>query len=168
MSSRKNRAGRAVVFALGLSLCVLSAADLSHAVDAPKAPPPETAGHRFKNIQVLKDLPADQLLPTMRGFSEALGVRCGFCHVSKPDHTGFELDDKPTKRTARKMILMVQDINKRETVIHGQATCYMGHHGNEEPQLAPPPRGERPETPQPPSGAAPATPAPTPATPSGA
>src|SRR5215218_1379 len=34
----------------------------------------------FKNIQVLKGLPAGRLLDTMRGFSSALGTNCKKCH----------------------------------------------------------------------------------------
>jgi hypothetical protein len=134
MSSSKNRTGRAVVFAAGLSLCIFSAVDLSHAVDAPKPPPVVKASQQYKNIQVLKDLPADQLLPTMHGFSQSLGVRCGFCHAPGD----FASDAKPQKKVARQMILMARDINKRNKVVKGQVTCYTCHRGNEEPQNAPP------------------------------
>jgi hypothetical protein len=108
---------------------------------------PQTARQRFKNIRVLKDLPADRLLPTMRTFSASLGVRCDFCHVLGPGFTGFEKDDRPTKRVARQMILMVRDINHREKALGGLATCYMCHHGDPEPQTRAPERvpGRRPE-----------------------
>src|SRR5947209_10772877 len=35
----------------------------------------------YKNIQVLKGLPAPQLQSTMAGFSQSLGVNCTYCHV---------------------------------------------------------------------------------------
>ena len=106
-----------------------------------KPEPPDgtpTSRQKFKNIRVLKDLPADQLIPTMHRFNVSLGVHCDFCHVVKPNHTGFELDDKPAKQTTRKMILMVQDMNKREKVLAGQSTCFMCHHGQPRPDLRPP------------------------------
>ena len=104
-----------------------------------QAPPAgtDTAAKKFKNIQILKDLPADQLIPTMRKFNASLGVECNFCHVINPDHTGFEKDDKPTKKMAREMLLMVADMNKREKVLGGRATCFMCHRGSPEPQLQP-------------------------------
>lgn len=58
----------------------------------------ELAGKVYKNITVLNNLPANKLIPTMHDWSAALGVKCDFCHVAGPDHTGFERDDKPTKR----------------------------------------------------------------------
>src|SRR5215475_13414860 len=61
----------------------------------------------FKNIKILKDLPADQLIPIMRKIDASLGVRCDFCHVvtNGPGrrHEGFEKDDKPMKNVARQM-----------------------------------------------------------------
>lgn len=134
MQPRKNRTGRAVVFALGLSLCALSAVDLSHAESAPKPPPVETAAKRFRNIQVLKDLPADQLIPTMHFFAQSLGQRCTFCHVEGD----FASDANKHKKVAREMIVMVNDINKRNKVVKGQVTCYTCHHGSKEPVNTPP------------------------------
>src|SRR5579862_5292929 len=67
----------------------------------------KTAGEAFKNIQVLKDMPADQVVPTMRVMAGSLGVNCGFCHVEDRSK-----DDLDTKKTARKMITMMMDINK--------------------------------------------------------
>lgn len=103
-----------------------------------------TARQKFKNIQVLKNLPANQLIPTMRQFNASLGVQCGFCHVIGGNHGGFELDTKPTKRTARKMLLMVQDMNRREKVLGGGTTCFMCHHGRPEPERQAPPVAELP------------------------
>src|SRR6185295_540856 len=67
----------------------------------------KTAGETGKNIQVLKDLPADQLTPTMRFFAYSLGVECAYCHAG--DQAS---DDKQAKLTARAMIKMVMAINK--------------------------------------------------------
>jgi hypothetical protein len=35
----------------------------------------------FKNIQVLKGIPANQFMDTMGFFSAALGLNCTGCHV---------------------------------------------------------------------------------------
>jgi hypothetical protein len=62
----------------------------------------------YKNIQVLKGVPADQLIPPSNSAQPLLGVQCDFCHQEK----AFEKDDKETKQTARKMMRMMFAINK--------------------------------------------------------
>jgi hypothetical protein len=86
-----------------------------------------------KNIQALKGLPASQLNMVMDYFAASLGVRCDHCHVI--DATGWYMDkdDKPTKRTARKMIQMVMDLNSKEFGGRSAVTCYTCHHGSSEP-----------------------------------
>ena len=82
------RSGRPAVLAAGVfgAAVVLGALGLvQNGATAPSSS--ETAAHRFKNIKVLKNMPADQLMPAMRNISESLGVRCDFCHVVNPDHT---------------------------------------------------------------------------------
>jgi len=113
-------------------LCVIAFAQ-----DAKKPAKIESAGKKFKNIKVLKDLPADQLIPLMHNFNESLGVKCNACHVINADHTGWEKDDKELKVTARTMILLVNDLNKHQKSIKGKATCFLCHHGNQEPQTRP-------------------------------
>lgn len=120
------------MIASALLLCVLCFAQ----GDKPAKPP--TSKQKYKNIKVLKDLPADQLIPVMRKINTALGVKCDFCHVVNPDHSGFEKDDKPAKEMARKMILMTQDINKRHKFVTGKVTCFTCHHGHPEPENPPP------------------------------
>ena len=49
---------------------------LTVALGAQTEPPKEkTAAEAYKNIQVLKDVPANQLLPGMRYITTALGVK---------------------------------------------------------------------------------------------
>ena len=62
----------------------------------------------FKNIQVLKGVPAGRLLNIMeRGYTRSLGVRCDFCHVIGE----WEKDDKEMKQAARDMVRMNAVIN---------------------------------------------------------
>ena len=77
---------------------------------AASAPDPGKAEGRFKNIQVFKGYPADDLVPAMQFISNALGVDCDFCHVDRAP----EKDDKKEKQTARKMITMTRAINHDE------------------------------------------------------
>ena len=95
-----------------------------------------TAGQspRFKNIQVLKDIPADQLVPTMQFISASLGVECDFCHVGQTNgQNNFDKDDKRPKLTARHMIQMQMAINKDNFNGNTQVTCYSCHRGSNDP-----------------------------------
>jgi hypothetical protein len=85
----------------------------------------KTASEAFKNIQVLKDIPAEDLLPSMRYITAALGVGCDYCHEA--GH--FDGDDKPTKQRARNMIKMMFAINQDNFNGRREVTCYTCHRG---------------------------------------
>jgi hypothetical protein len=91
------------------------------------------AEEQFKNIQVLKGIPADQLIPTMQFITASLGVECDFCHVQG----SFEKDDKKPKQTARKMMDMMFAINKDNFNGHREVTCYSCHRGMTDPVSIP-------------------------------
>jgi photosynthetic reaction center cytochrome c subunit len=95
---------------------------------------PKKAEEQFKNIQVLKGLPADQLIPGMQFISASLGVECQFCHVEG----AFEKDDKRPKQTARKMMEMMFAINKNNFEGHREVTCFSCHRGSTDPVAIPP------------------------------
>lgn len=97
------------------------------------APAPKKAEEQFKNIQTLKGIPADQLIPTMQFISASLGVECDFCHVQG----AFEKDDKKPKQTARKMMEMMFAINKDNFEGHREVTCYSCHRGSTDPVATP-------------------------------
>lgn len=118
-----------------LFLGVLSMAQ-EKAPDQEKTAKP-TSEEKYKNIKVLKQLPADELIPLMRKVNTALGVKCDFCHVIAADHTGFEKDDKPMKDKSRDMIRMVMDVNKNYKSVEGKVRCFTCHQGHAEPQNEP-------------------------------
>ncbi len=95
--------------------------------------PAKTAEQAFKNVQVLKAAPADQLIPSMQFISASLGVECEYCHVAG----AFEKDDKKPKQTARKMMEMMFAINKGHFDDHREVTCYTCHHGLAHPAAIP-------------------------------
>ncbi|HVG06480.1 MAG TPA: c-type cytochrome [Thermoanaerobaculia bacterium] len=101
---------------------------------APAAEP--TAEKAFKNIKVLKDMPASQLMPVMHLMRSALGTRCDFCHVAEGNQ--YELDTKEEKETAREMIRMVFAINKENFDGRTVVTCNTCHRGQEHPVNTPP------------------------------
>ena len=103
---------------------------------AAQADPPrqgKTADEVYKNIQVLKGVPASQLEPVMAFFTGSLGVRCSHCHVPGQ----FEKDDKQTKQTARRMIRMVFDLNKGSFDNRGAVSCVTCHRGQTKPATVP-------------------------------
>lgn len=112
-------------------------------------------GQPLRNLQVLpKDMTRQQVTAVMRSFTMALGVRCDHCHEPDPnapapaegrgrggpdlDHS---LDGKETKKIAREMLKMVNDINSKYLPTTGrtidarnQVTCETCHHGLARPQ----------------------------------
>jgi photosynthetic reaction center cytochrome c subunit len=96
-------------------------------------PSPKTTEQVYKNIQVLKGVPADQLIPAMQFITASLGVQCDFCHLEN----AFDKDDKETKQTARKMMRMIFAINKDNFDGHKEVTCYACHRGTHKPVATP-------------------------------
>lgn len=94
---------------------------------------PKAAEQVYKNIQVLKGVPADQLIPAMQFITASLGVQCDFCHLEN----AFEKDDKETKQKARKMIRMMFAINQENFDGHREVTCYSCHRGAHKPVNVP-------------------------------
>lgn len=95
--------------------------------------PEERAGAHFKNLKVLADMPASQLIEAMRYFTFALGENCDFCHVQG----NFAADDKPQKGMARMMITMTTNINKENFKGNTEVRCYTCHQGHPEPHSVP-------------------------------
>jgi hypothetical protein len=107
------------------------------AAQQPVAPRGPLAPEKFKNIQVLKDLPADQLDGVMRFMSASLGVKCDFCHVtSEQGNWPMEKDDKKNKQTARTMVQMMNAINAANFEGKMTVNCASCHHGRNEPDRA--------------------------------
>jgi hypothetical protein len=91
------------------------------------------------NLQILpKDTPREQLIPMMQAISQSLGVQCNYCHVfeSRGGRNDMASDEKPTKKTARQMMLLAREINEKlpaavgkpadATARVGCATCHRG------------------------------------------
>ncbi len=143
-----------LVAVFGVLAALLISITLVHGVNAqsgmtPHAGPAVTAPQsgdkkaeeQFKNIQVLKGVPADQIIPTMQFITASLGVECDFCHVQG----AFEKDDKKNKQTARKMMEMMFAINADNFDRHREVTCYSCHRGSSAPVGMPPVMTEEPK-----------------------
>ncbi len=147
---------KAVLFGAGLAGALVFAISGIRAQSgtAQAAGEPKTAEQAFKNIQILKSTPADQILPTMQFVANSLGVECEFCHVQG----AFEKDDKKTKATARRMMQMQFAINKDNFNGEPQVTCNSCHRGSHAPVGIPIISDEEPKRPEAPK--TPATPGP--------
>jgi photosynthetic reaction center cytochrome c subunit len=122
-----NSLRRIVNMAVLLAAAFLSAAVAVTAQEAKV--PAKTAVQQFKNIEVLKDIPADELIPTMQFIAGALGVDCEFCHVQH----AMDKDDKKEKQTARKMMAMELTLNADHFDGHIEVTCFTCHRGSPHP-----------------------------------
>jgi tetratricopeptide (TPR) repeat protein len=100
---------------------------------------------KFTNLQVLpKLISKEKLLGTMRSFTEALGVNCGFCHADNEAAEGldFPSDKKEEKEEARIMLKMVMGINQdylsqlsEYTKDVMSVSCITCHRGNKMPLM---------------------------------
>jgi len=133
-----NRGNSTVVLCgLALSTVLVIAAARAQSSAAPQSPAPKLAEEQFKNIKVLKGVPADQIFPSMQFIAASLGVECEYCHVRGDKGLEFEKDDKKTKVTARKMVEMMFAINKENFEGHRDVTCYSCHRGAADPVATP-------------------------------
>ena len=122
------------IVAAGVTTLVASAAagqTTPPAQAAQQQPPPMT------NLQIYpKETPRPDIIATMQGFAQALGVQCTHCHVGQAPQFDFAADTKPAKNVARKMILMSREITAKLPEVTGKpaaevtrlrcATCHRG------------------------------------------
>jgi photosynthetic reaction center cytochrome c subunit len=97
----------------------------------------QKAGDKYKNIKVLNQIPADELIPSMQFITAALGVECEFCHVENAGKLEFDKDDKKEKKIARDMMQMMFAINKNNFEGEREVTCNTCHRGSPHPQAIP-------------------------------
>ena len=92
----------------------------------------------FKNVQVLKGISVNEFMGTMGFFSASLSLNCTDCHISESSGDwGKYADDTPLKRTARGMIVMVNNLNKNSFGGRRAVTCYSCHRGTIFPKVIP-------------------------------
>ena len=130
-----------IIFALAVSGSPGSPGSLS--AQAPGKFPPDS----LINLKVIpKNTPVMQVVGMMRSITFALGVRCQYCHVGQEGQPlatfDFAKDEKRTKLTARQMMRMVEEINRRiDTLPHDHSqphdslrvTCNTCHRGVSRP-----------------------------------
>lgn len=128
LGSRRLTAGGVAALTLGL----LSSAPLAgQATPAGQAAPARQlmSEQAFKNVTVLKGIPVDEFMDTMGFIAASTNYNCADCHVepTKEGDWSTYAQETPRKATARKMILMVQEINKTNFAGARVVTCYTCH-----------------------------------------
>src|SRR5215472_10185797 len=109
-----------------IALWVLSTASANGQAAAARQLMSEQA---FKNVTVLKGIPVDEFMDTMGFISASTNYNCADCHVEPKDEGDWSTyaQETPRKATARRMILMVQTINKTNFGGTRAVTCYTCH-----------------------------------------
>lgn len=99
---------------------------------------PQMSETVFKDVQVLKGIPADEFMDTMGMFAASLGYDCVSCHSSEiyKNRDGFAIAT-PAIQRARGMIGMMNAINRSYFGGQPQVSCFTCHHGQDRPEFVP-------------------------------
>ena len=102
---------------------------------APAAAKGPTAGEAFKNVTTasLKVLTVSDFLGAMGVMAAALGYDCADCHPGAGSDKVDWVFDTPKKKTARRMVDMVGNINRQNFGGAQMVTCFTCHHGRDLP-----------------------------------
>jgi photosynthetic reaction center cytochrome c subunit len=108
------------------------------AADSKPAQKPLMAEDVFKNVQLLRGIPVKEFMDTMGFFSAATGMNCIDCHSPQAaDSLAEYATDTPLKQTARKMLIMVNTLNKGTFGGQRKVTCYTCHRATQYPKTIP-------------------------------
>ncbi|MBD3265735.1 c-type cytochrome [bacterium] len=92
--------------------------------------PPQT--YVGRDVQILQFTSIGQLHEYMKKISASLGVSCKYCH----NITAFE-DPKAQKETTRRMMRMMNEINKNYFAESEKSiTCFVCHQGRKHPTFS--------------------------------
>ena len=92
----------------------------------------------FKDIQVLRGIPVKEFMETMGFFAASLSLNCTDCHGEASGSSWARYaDDNPLKQASRRMVLMVNAINRTNFGGKPVVTCYTCHRGSQRPKVIP-------------------------------
>jgi len=127
---------RGIIAAAAMSVVVLIAIGVALAQTASQEKP-LLAEQAFKNIQVFRGLPVDDFMETMGIMAASLDFDCSDCHVGAGTDEVNWPADTPRKQMARKMVLMVANINKSNFGGRQVVTCWTCHRNRDKPLVTP-------------------------------
>jgi photosynthetic reaction center cytochrome c subunit len=119
-------------------MCLLVATTANAQAAGPRTgQKPLMAEDVFKNVQLLKGIPVKEFMNTMGFFSAATNLNCIDCHSPQSEDLDGYAIDTPLKQTTRKMILMVNALNKANFAGERKVTCYTCHRATDRPEAVP-------------------------------
>ncbi|HKA87284.1 MAG TPA: photosynthetic reaction center cytochrome c subunit family protein, partial [Haliangiales bacterium] len=89
----------------------------------------------FANVLVMHGMTAERFMIGMLAMRASLGVECKHCHDLKL----YPSDELAPKRTARRMMIMAERINREGFAGEARVTCYTCHRGEAKPPAPPEP-----------------------------
>jgi hypothetical protein len=136
---------RRVLRALAAIVASLFSVALAGGQTAPQPMPqansadkPIMAEQAFKNVQLLRGISVKEFMEAMGFFSASLNANCTTCHGDASSGSWDKYaDDTPMKQTARKMIVMMNAINKSYFAGKREVTCYSCHRNADHPKITP-------------------------------
>jgi len=127
---------RIILRATGVAMVLLLGVGGSNAQQSASGVP--KAEQVFKSVVVLKGISVDEFMDTMGFFSASLNFNCTDCHGDDAvDNWANFAKDTPRKTMARKMVLMVNQINSLQFGGKREVTCYTCHRGDQRPKITP-------------------------------
>ncbi len=127
----------AIVGLLGMASALAQTAPQRLADVDPEAKP-LMAEQVFKNVQLLKGISVKEFMETMGFFAAATNKTCTTCHGDESAGSWEKYaDDPPQKQTARKMMIMVDSLNRTYFGGKREVTCYSCHRNAERPRVTP-------------------------------
>jgi len=124
---------RTLIAAILITLFPLCAQDAQDKDKQDKGKRPQAAPTNLKILKVTTGAEVRQIMGT---FTSGLGVQCNYCHVQGNNAS----DDNPKKEIARKMIVLVQQVNANFPDGKMHVSCYTCHRGEAQPKTAPEPK----------------------------
>ena len=122
-----------------LAICLLGTTVVrGQTAAAPATQKPVMSEQAFKDIQVLRGIPVKEFMETMGFFAASLSLNCTDCHGEASGSSWARYaDDTPLKTASRRMIQMMNTINKTNFGGAPFVTCYTCHRGSQKPKRIP-------------------------------
>jgi photosynthetic reaction center cytochrome c subunit len=119
-----------------IAVCVFGVASANGQGDA--AQKPLMSENAFKDVQVLRGIPASEFIETMGFFAVSLTANCTTCHGdASAGSWEHYADNTPLKMATRRMVVMMNSINQANFGGKREVTCYTCHRGDRMPRVTP-------------------------------
>jgi hypothetical protein len=119
-----------------IAVCLWGVTSARAQADA--AQKPLMSDEAFKDVQVLRGIPAGEFIETMGFFAVSLTANCTTCHGdASAGSWEHYADNTPLKTAARRMVVMMNSINQANFGGKREVTCYTCHRGDRIPRITP-------------------------------